>query len=264
MCIAVADTMVILGVFVYKNVTLNRFPNILDSIHLTKMLCKIITFTRGFGLDWNSMLFASVTIERFISIAFALKIKTFNLLRISKILLFIYFVSCTSVNGLNAYFTENLKSITDIICSFEPQNFPIRDMVTTIVIGIMFVCAGIILIFTILTAIFLYKYKEKRKALEHPNGNSGKEFQVSLMLFIVACIFIATRFPETILNTFTSYLAQKQKFDNPNFINAAIVRPIIDLLVLINHSINFVIYFIFLKPFRETCIGYFCCKLCKK
>ena len=44
------------------------------------------------GMLWSNLLLMSATVERFISIAFALKVKSWNLLFISKILMIVHLV----------------------------------------------------------------------------------------------------------------------------------------------------------------------------
>ena len=84
MCIAVADNTVLILSF------LIRSPNWTDYIEMrvpmTTTFCKVTLFLSNFSFLWSGMLLASATVERFLSIAFTLQVKVWNLFRITKFL----------------------------------------------------------------------------------------------------------------------------------------------------------------------------------
>ena len=147
------------------------------------------------------------------------------------------------------------------MCSGKASDLKLNHAFNTVIYTVLGngICASVILIFTILIAIFLFTYKRNRTALsQHSNAvQSQKEFRISLMLFIVACLFIVTRFPGIIIFEIRQYYLSKNTFQNKMFSDIAIVYPISEFLTVINHSINFVIYIVFLRKFRETFVQCF-------
>ena len=118
-------------------------------------------------------------------------------------------------------------------------------------------CVLVIVILTIMISTRLLKYKKKRSKLRN-DGDSGKEFQISLMLVIVATLFLILRIPEMITyEMFHFFLAQDAS--NPMLNDVFTVYPIFMTLLALNHSTNFFIYMAFLKNFRDTFKGLFKC-----
>ena len=117
------------------------------------------------------------------------------------------------------------------------------------------VCVLVIITFTIMITIKLFKYRNNRPDLGQ-SDNSGKEFKISLMLVIVANLFLILQILEMI-----SFQMMKYYFAcdvmNPIFISVMTVHPIFVILLVINHSIYFIIYMIFFETFRRTFIGLF-------
>ena len=149
------------------------------------------------------------------------------------------------------------------MCSGKASDLKLNHSFNTVMYTVLGngICASVILIFTILIAIFLFTYKRNRTALSQQSNSvqSQKEFRISLTLFIVACLFIVTRFPGIIMFEIRQYYLSKNKFQNKMLSDIAIVYPISEFLTVINHSVNFVIYIVFLRKFRETFVQCFSC-----
>ena len=239
-CIAVADTLVITTIFVSK----------LRDSNLIKMdlsLCTMNVFLMSVGVPWSGMLLTSATIERFVSIAFVLKVKTWNLFRISKICNLVYFVFSVSFSAVGT------KINGDFICGLVAEASELAQYFNFIGNSILlFTFLGVTLTFTILIAIFLFLQSKRRRAMVQGHEHqSSKEFQISLMLFIVAVLFTVLRFPRLASFLIRYFYGSKRQFNNKLFVNTVIAWPITNLLLVINHSINFVIYVTFLKSFRN-------------
>ena len=115
------------------------------------------------------------------------------------------------------------------------------------------ICAGLIVVFTVLIAKNLYSYKRQRNVLsENVTDGSDQEFRITLMLFTVACLFIITRIPEILTYQIVFYCFSNT-IESPMCHNVKIFWPLSSLLVVINHSANFFIYTIFFKSFRGSC-----------
>ena len=88
-----------------------------------------------------------------------------------------------------------------------------------------------------------------RNTLGENSSDQSAEFRISLMLVVVAATFIILRFPEIITVQIVMYY---RTINSPLTEQAYIVLQITNLLVVLNHSVNFIIYMIFFNSFRET------------
>ena len=96
------------------------------------------------------------------------------------------------------------------------------------------ICAGLIFDFTVLIAIFLYSYKRKRNGLSQDVTNtSDKEFQITLKLFTVACLFIFTRIPE-IVTYQLGYNCFSKMIHSQMCHYVSVFWPLSSLLVVVN------------------------------
>ena len=257
-CIAVADNIVLILSF------LIRSPNWIDyleiGIPLTTHFCKVIIFLVNFSMVWSGMLLASATVERFLSIAFTLQVKVWNLFQITKFLLIIYFAISVTLASVLAYFTIVREFETETKCFRKEEHIEIYASLTRIINTIFAngICSGLVLLFTVLIAVSIYSYKRKRNVLSEDGGkNSDQEFQITLMLFTVACLFIFTRIPEAVTFQVAMHCFAN-RVDSSMCRKMEVFWPLSTLLVLVNHSANFFIYMYFFKSFRD-CI----CKLYK-
>ena len=91
----------------------------------------------------------------------------------------------------------------------------------------------------------------KQRSQLSKDGDSGKEFQVSLMLVTVATLFLVLRLPEIITFQLVSFFAGKS-FQTSVSKTLVQVYPILFIPVTLNHTVNFFLYVIFLQRFRET------------
>ena len=231
---------------------------------LNRISCKGTAFLAWFNFLISGMLLASATVERFLFIAFPLKIKTWNMLGISKVLILVYVIVSSSLTSMWANTVDIVDYSGVKMCSGKASDLKVNHALNTVIYTVLGngICASVILIFTILIACLLFSYKRNRSELSENSKavQSQKEFRISLMLFIVACLFIVTRFPGIIIFEIRQYYLSKNTFQNNKvFSDIAVVYPISEFLTVINHSVNFVIYIVFLRKFREIFVQCFSC-----
>ena len=106
MCIAIADTITIIGLFFYRSINWIKYIDIPIFMNMHVVLCKGIPLVTALGSLWSGLLLLSATVERFVSIAFALKVKLWNLLKISKILIVVTFSVSLALSITWVYFLE--------------------------------------------------------------------------------------------------------------------------------------------------------------
>ncbi len=169
--------------------------NYTNSVH-----CIIENFAISSMQTWSSLLMVSTTVERYVAIAFPLKVKSWNLKLISEIS-----VSCSVFlslvyAGLSAARRTLIKGSVHnscgIIPNFEEENMILNKVTTIFGYGFSLSYPVLTFIFTVLIAHQIYKQKKARNTLvqEGQISNSNKEFRISLMLFVVACMFLVSSF----------------------------------------------------------------------
>ena len=254
MFIAIADTVTIIGIFFFRSNTWRKYINIPYFMNTHIILCKGIPLVASLGTIWRGLLLLSATVERFISIAFALKVKSWNLLRVSKILIIVHLLISTSLSVVWVYFLELIEMYETTLCNVDVKYQNIYYEVDTLIFAVFGngVCGGLVLIFTILIATFLFKSKHQRSSMSQSSNKSEKEYRITFMLFLVACLFIFTKLPEIIIVQIGIQYADNRLRDQL-YANAMIAAPVTNVLLILNHSVNFVIYLIFFKTFRESC-----------
>ena len=266
MCMAVADNCALLGI-VMVEVELSRFGYrtlfdiAIKDLHIFP--CKFSLILVNGSALWSGLLLASATVERYCCIAYPLKVKTWNLAPVSKILNVLYFFVSFGLNiplGYS-YISHRSTEFNESLC--VDSNDVMGDVTDIVVNGVLshIVILTVIMIFTVAIAFHLRKTKNNRKTLSQHIVNQGsKEFIITSMLFAIACLFIATRLPIVLLFESARYLYFTGQFNLEVITIGAIAWPPSVLLLLINHSVNFVIYVIFFKEFRDRFVSIMLCK----
>ena len=250
--LAIVDNVVLVSELFTDSSNTNRVfaPYLYDNDLIS---CKITFFTMLSGFLWSGILLTSATFERFLSVAYPLKIKIWNLYRKSKILMVIYLVLSFGLNFFCILCIESVPSDNGTYQCVPTGNYINLCLYTDIIISTIlsnFLCSFLIFVFTILTSIQLFKMAKERSQLSQ-EGDSGKEYQVSLMLVTVATLFLVLRLPEILAFQLVSFFAGKTFVTSKSL---ALVYPMLFVCVTLNHSINFFIYMIFLKRYRQTFI----------
>ena len=254
-CIAIGDMCVLIGMFVTRMFVFKSSFNISNSYAAKLILCKGGPYVLNTGLVWSGLLLTSVTIERFICITFVLKVKAWNLLKITKRLIAVYLILSLSLATGQAFGIIIFDENSTVPCGYNPTDGTmgvIDTIVNTVVVN--GICSGLILIFTIAIALKLYQSKRERNNLNDNNSNcvpGNTEIKITLMIFIVATVFIVTRIPAFVLYEMQKYYFSKKMYFNKHYLNSVAASPISYAFILINHSINFIIYICFLEKFRE-------------
>ena len=84
---------------------------------------------------------------------------------------------------------------------------------------------------------------------------SSKEFVITTMFFVVACLFLVTRLPMVTVFETTRYLDYTGDVGVKTWQLLKVSLSTAALLLVINHSTNFVIYMIFFKEFRDKFVA---------
>ncbi len=119
------------------------------------------------------------------------------------------------------------------------------------------ICPVLIFVFTVLMATELYQHHKQRRNMSGNAGNVAvKQLSVTMMLFIVATIFLLTRGSQVIVWHVRSYCSSHGLTHTGTFQNTVVMWPLLVLLGSVYHSCNFLIYLLFLQDFRRCFLGY--------
>ena len=259
MYLAVADNLVLVSGFIGSTKTWHMFINIPDLWSSSVITCSGTYLSLNVGFTWSGVLLASATVERFLAIAVPLKVKCWNIYHKSKILMGIYLILSLMLCSYGVPCFKMISMDGTNVC--EPSS-KFKDMCyigDMVVIGVIAngLCFTMILVFTILTCIYLHKYKQKRADLGTLQ-DTGREIRMTLMLVTVAVLFVVLRAGD-IITYFLSVYSENHKLSETIIDTCYGIRPVFILLSNINHSINFIVYVIFLEDFRKTFVGMFSC-----
>ena len=172
MATAVVDNCLLVGFYFTGPSQRSDHINIPNVAGMNLILCKLFYFLFGFSMFLTAILLVSVTIERYISVACPLKVKSWNLLRKSQILVMIYFVISlvSSVAYVNVIEIVHYKGFS--FCTYDKK---IKNILGTAISSsvINVLSSVLILVFTILIAVSLFKLRRNRNNLNH-NTNSQR------------------------------------------------------------------------------------------
>ncbi len=211
---------------------------------------------------WSGFLMVSTTVERFVAVAFPMKVKIWNLKIFSKASISCFALVSLVLGGMAAATGTLVKgkelNTCGINLDFEEQN-PIFSAFITNTTPVLGVCQPLLtFIFTVLIATQLYKQKKARNTMvqERSDHNSKKEFTITLMLFAVACMFLISK----IFYMMTWFIFKYSRQNSPHSQQAIISNFYAQIIVIINHSVNSLVYVLFFKTFREGMKSVFFCK----
>ncbi len=120
------------------------------------------------------------------------------------------------------------------------------------------VCPLLTFIFTLLIASQLYKQRKVRNTLGQGSQTNSKynEFRISVMLFVIACMFLLSK----IFQTTVWYLLVYSSKTSVHFERVSVASHYARILLVLNHSLNSLVCIIFMKSFRKAFVSIICCK----
>ena len=214
-------------------------------------------------------------IERYLAIAFSLKLQGWNLLHKTKIAVILYLIISFAMPVHALLFLEavNFGPPFGYFC-IQTQDETNRETYRIMDIIIMRVlhsgiCGVVILIFSILIARNLFQARRQRLEMsktEKKETGPDKETQITIMLISISMVYLISKIPYFITRYIYLYGIGKENVPSTIKINKDVfgwfaeANPIAGALTEINFMINFILYMIFLKQFRWGFFGLFGCK----
>ena len=157
-----------------------HFPDIYS---LNNASCKLFTFIKLLGVLSSGLIMSSATVERFLAIAFPLKYRSWNTLRISRIILSVLIIFSLGVSAFPLFLYEVSKKRKCI--PIEKYN-TMTNLIYTILIMVIAngICGGVILTFTVLIIVLLFHQSRKRNVLSNNNARFKFEERYSNQCYV--------------------------------------------------------------------------------
>ena len=234
-----------------------------DTIRITWIdkydaLCKGTYYFRYAGRMWSAFLTLTITAERYLFVAYPLKsasLRTANWCRMG--ILITAYISF-SLASYALFLIGTSKTRPCIIYTDKKETFVIVD----IIISRCFADVMVGLAIFILTGFMIRSLLKARRARENTlNGGCSftrrqtREFQITIMLVTIAILFVVVKIPYTL----TYYLSFNWKGKRIVY-GITDVKDVAGAFVILNYSMNFFVYFIFVRSFRENFFKMFSCK----
>ena len=233
---------------------LHNYINIPSVPSVSYLVCQGNHFLLNSGFLLSGLLLAYSTTERYVSVRFALQVKLWNLYFKTKIIIVVFIITASTLSSFAFFYYDIIPlDIDRCLPSHKYEQFcSISEIFVNTVLS-NGLCTLLTFIFTILTSIELFEMKKKQAEMGKESTN---EFSITVMLVTVATLFLILRIPEMILFQMMSYFISNN-MAGPVVGNVFVAWPLSVTFVIVNHSINFIIYIIFLRKFRDTFFSFF-------
>ncbi len=246
-CIAVTDIMALLVGITY-NRPLQDILKISPINSVSNIFCKVGLIVAYPVTRASTWLITSATCERFLSISIPLKVKTWPMLKVTKIVI-------TSIMLFASGEFLILLSFTYDICWYTLetewtflQNHQIyNSTVYFLTVVLVFILSGGIVGFLVL-----------RKNISK-NTQERRIQRITIMLFTIAVTFLLSSIVQVM--GYITHLTDLINHDTQTFVNLLTATHFVLLFSDMYHWSNFVIYLVFLYDFRSCVRGIFR-KLC--
>ncbi len=249
-CLALSECLLLVGYTVSL-----PWPHRIKTFH--DSFCIIRNFTISSQQTWNGLLMVSMTIERYISVAFPLNVKSWNLKRISKVSITFLGVCSLTLGALSGARRSVNSSAVPNKCKDNPNLVElsyVSNMFTYTVVGYG-LAPVLTFLFTVLIAHQLHKHRKARKVIiQEGQSNNNKEFTITAMLFLVACLYLVSK----IFVIVTWFVKTYSNRNSIHFQHASFGYSYARLLIFVYHSMNSLVYIVFFKAFRQAFVAILC------
>lgn len=255
----------------------------IDIPSISSLLCKSISFLGYVSSDLSVWLIVAVTMERFVAVYFPLRAsRIFTTSRVRLIILGIALVICaanlhvlwtldlrhTRQNNSNVTLCKPLPAFQSLMVTIWPWvDAAMYSFIPFVVITVF----NILLIKRISEARnmrkHLQQYTVRRKSSTCSGNTNAKSFEnskrLTRMLIAVSFTFLVTTLPVNVFHIVSPVLGPDDKTMElgeyiESFALFSLLRTIAEMLMYLNHSINFFLYCVTGKQFRYQFMQLIC------
>lgn len=256
--LAVADTIVLYFSCLRRWIT---YLQNYDTSNVSPAGCKTLTFITYWCFQFSSWILVVMTIDRFLAIHYPLKALSFRVLRHPKWIVLVIALVCSAFD-LQYFFITDLNDEGDCLPLEEHRYFhekiwPWLD--ATIYSFLPFV---LLFVFNIIIIVDNKKAQKRQAVLQAgpDNGSSTQARQdtsskITIMLLTVSFSFLICSAPKVILlivreDAFEFY-GENGSINWQDLATYRLVSAITNIFLYINHSINFFLYCVSGRKFRQ-------------
>ena len=257
-----ADTIVLSGEFLrWLHGTYNGSHILgIDLMNNSAACCMIFNYIRYFGRIWSCWLIVIITVERYLSIAYPLRVNSVSKPKKAMIICFIEMAVAAFV-CLPAFFTLGIKRTgSPPMSRCAMTNKVLYEwlvLFTTIFAGEMFLPSIIVFSFTILILRHLFKASQLRRIISISQPHSSST-QLTSTLLGLALTFIFIRLPYII--TYMVRRHSQYKGATWEELPMHVSLDISYVLSVANYAINFFLYCLCGSIFRSELKRVLCCQ----
>ncbi|KAK6186501.1 hypothetical protein SNE40_008530 [Patella caerulea] len=269
--LAIADSLVLyIGLL---RIWINELTGI-DAMDLTNWLCKLTCVFGYFSSDFSVWLIIAVTVERFIVVCFPFKANGMcNVSRARKVIVLLIVI----MFSINLHFLFTVELVTtpvdgkNIVNCEAAAPFPVLvdqawPWVDAIIYSFVpFVTITVLNILIIRQVLKAHGSRERlqnfgdRRVLETRRQMSEVTSKLTAMLLTVSFTFLLTTLPMNI-TLIVTYFWNKEDRELENTAKFHLVKTITELLMYVNHSMNFFLYCATGRKFRQQVLKLVCHK----
>ena len=241
-----------------------------DFVDINNVLCKIGIFLGYVCSDVSVWLIVAVTVERFIAVMFPLKAPRVCNTRNARITILCIIVLFISVNSHFLWSVQlhhySFNNITISKCHAKPLSAHLVEEVWPWVDAAIysFVPFLIIIILNIYIIKRIVSARQNRNVLRQQSSLRHKyrvikpnrtheeaSRRITFMLLVVSFSFLITTLPMNIVLIVTSFYGTDEFEDDAIFSKRKLMSTSTEMLMYLNHSINFFLYCVTGKKFRR-------------
>ena len=258
LALALADNMILLGELV---LWLNRWDSEgyrlgFSFMETNEFICKSVNYVRYCGRLWSSWLVVAISAERFITVAFPLKVYKYSNPTKARIVIIIQFIISAGLS-VTAFFALGLRPYEGqsrcLILSDYAEFYSAWSM-ACLIAGEMFIPCILVALFTALIIWKLTRAQEARlgsqEGQREMSRRRAKERQATISLLAIAITFVTLRLPYII--SYQLYMNQMNDISDhwKNF-QVYTAYSITFIFAVMNYAINFLLYCICGSTFRS-------------
>lgn len=239
-----------------------------DIQHTSNAMCKLVNFLGFVSSDTSVWLIISVTIERFIAVKFPLRApRMCNVHRARVvIILIITIICCTNAHifwTVELQYTSQNESRCDASIMHQTLVKDIWPWVDAAIYSFVpFVIISILNSLIVRQVLFARKRRSQMQHIEltarysslmnkqHAKKSNESNKKLTVMLLAVSFTFLLTTLPMNLLQIVSAFFGSVAD-DAERYAQMTLGRTIVELLMYVNHSINFFLYCATGRKFRR-------------
>ena len=245
--------------------TLVKMCNCWKSHGAAQIICKVHVFLTYFSIHFSSGILVLVTFERTLCVISPHKVKLIFKRRNSLIWVAVLGIALFLIHGHTFYGTNilNIGEDGEILLVCEPDGSPdYLDFIDDVWIWIDLCLSFLIPCVFIFTGNILILVQLARRARQHKalGVAQQKKPSLTLLLHLLSIVFLVSTAPYNILIIILNYLDENAADPSEVYDRFFYYQDILTVVVALNPTLNFMLYFLSGSKFRKEVKALVCCE----